>query len=166
MDEKLAVVLIMMTIFGTLGWIVHILTENRRRRERLRVFTEFHSRLMDRMGSAREFSDFLQTPGGQNFLDTLSLERGHPADRIARAVQLGIVFTCIGLGLLFAGSNVATEIMGGYLVLAAVLLALGIGFLLSAVASFFLARTFGMLHKFELRDELAASRSWPDSPKS
>src|SRR5829696_1905920 len=76
----LAPVLIVMTIFATMGWIVHVFVDGRRRRERLKVFTEFHSRLIDRMGSAKEFAEFLQTTGGQNFLDTLSLERGHPAD--------------------------------------------------------------------------------------
>jgi hypothetical protein len=157
-------VLIVMTIFATMGWIVHVFVDGRRRRERLKVFTEFHSRLIDRMGSAKEFAEFLQTTGGQNFLDTLSLERGHPADRIARAVQIGIIFTSVGLALFMAMGQVATEIEGGYYVLSAIILALGIGFVLSAVSSYALARTFGLLHKAELRDELAASRAWPEPP--
>ena len=98
----LAPVLIVMTIFATMGWIVHVFVDGRRRRERLKVFTEFHSRLIDRMGSAKEFAEFLQTTGGQNFLDTLSLERGHPADRIAKAVQIGIILTSVGLALFLA----------------------------------------------------------------
>jgi hypothetical protein len=32
------------------------------------------------------------------------------------------------------------------------------------VSSYALARTFGLLHKAELRDELAASRAWPEPP--
>jgi hypothetical protein len=32
------------------------------------------------------------------------------------------------------------------------------------VASYFLARTFGLLHKSQLRDDLMASRVWPDGP--
>jgi hypothetical protein len=157
-------VLVVMTIFATMGWIVHVLVDGRRRRERLKVFTEFHSRLIDRMGSAKEFAEFLQTSGGQSFLDTLSLERGHPADRIAKSVQAGIILTCVGLALFLAIGRVASEIEGGYYVLASIILSLGIGFMLSAVSSFALARTFGLLHKAELRDELASSRAWPDQP--
>jgi len=162
--NDLAPVLVVFTIFATMGWIVHTLADHVRRRERLKVFTEFHTRLIDRMGSAREFADFLQTAGGQNFLDTLSIERGHPADRISRALQIGIVLSCVGLGLLFAWNNVAPEIEGGYAVLAAVVLALGIGFLLSSIASYFTARMFGLLHKAQLQDELLNSRAWPDAP--
>lgn len=162
--RELAPVLVVMTIFATLGWTVHVLVDWRRRRERLKVFTDFHSRLIDRMGSAKEFAEFLQTSGGQNFLDTLSVERGHPADRIARAVQVGIILTSVGLALFLATNRVATEIEGGYYVLSSIILALGIGFLLSAVSSYALARTFGLLHKAELRDELTHSRAWPDQP--
>jgi hypothetical protein len=157
-------VFIVMTIFATMGWIVHVFVDGRRRRERLKVFTEFHSRLIDRMGSAKEFAEFLQTTGGQNFLDTLSLERGHPADRIARAVQVGVILTSVGLALFLSMDRVATEIEGGYYVLAAIILSLGIGFMLSAVSSYALARTFGLLHKAELRDELTQSRAWPVEP--
>jgi hypothetical protein len=164
--RDLAPVLVVMTIFATMGWIVHVLVDGRRRRERLKVFTEFHSRLIDRMGSANEFAEFLQTSGGQNFLDTLSLERGHPADRIARSVQVGIILTSVGMALFLASDRVANEIEGGYYVLSTIILSLGIGFVLSAVSSYALARTFGLLHKAELRDELSSSRSWPSqAPK-
>jgi hypothetical protein len=150
--------------FATIGYIVFVTVDGARRRERLKIFTEFHSRLIDRMGSAREFSDFLQTSGGQHFLETLSIERGHPAERMARAMQIGIVLTVVGLAMFFSLDNVALEIKGGYAVLSTVVLALGIGFLVSAVASYFLARTFGLLHKSQVRDDLLASRSWPDAP--
>jgi hypothetical protein len=159
--DELVPVLIVMTIFGTIGWIVQVIVEGYRRKERLKVFTDFHTRLIDRMGSAKEFGDFLQTQGGMNFLDTLSIERGHPLERIARGVQLGIVLTVVGLALFFVSPQVAVEVSGGYIVMSTIVLALGIGFLLSSVASYFLARTFG-LTRGGPREELLASRAWHD----
>jgi hypothetical protein len=78
-------ILIPLTAFFVVGWIVHTLVDGYRRRERMRTFTEFYGRLLDRMSTPKEFGDFLQTSGGQRFLDTLSVERGHPIERVLRA---------------------------------------------------------------------------------
>lgn len=163
--DDLAPVLVVATIFGTMGWVVQVIVDGYRRRERLKVFTEFHSRLIDRMGSAKEFGEFLQTAGGQHFLDSLSIERGHPLDRISRGVQLGVVLTVVGVALFFVNGQVAVEVHGGYMVFSTVILALGVGFLLSSLTSFFLARTFGLLHKTPPPDQFlpGATGNWPEA---
>ena len=68
-----------------------MVVDGNRRKERLKVFTEFHSKLIDRMGSSGEFASFLQSDGGKRFLESLSVEKGHPANRIMTAVQTGLV---------------------------------------------------------------------------
>jgi hypothetical protein len=139
--------LISIAFFTMIGWITHVIVDGRRRRERLRVFTDFHSKLIDRMGSAEEFGSFLQSPGGQRFLTTLSTERGGPQVGIMRSVHTGIVMFALGLGfsLLSRMGLWNTEGRGFLVAMGILLVALAIGFLLSAFASMRLAHSLGLM---------------------
>jgi hypothetical protein len=131
--------------FALVGWVVYILVEGSRRKERLRVFTDFHTKLIDRMGSAKDFGDFLQSDGGRKFLDSLSVEKSHPGERILRSVQSGFVLAAIGAGLFVAETFARWNSDGGLRVVGVLFLMAGAGFLLSSVASWFLSRQMGLL---------------------
>jgi hypothetical protein len=139
--------LVSVAFFTMIGWITHVIVDGRRRRERLKVFTDFHSKLIDRMGSAEEFGSFLQSPGGQRFLTTLSTERGGPQVGIMRSVHTGIVMFALGVGFsLLSRMGVWNTEGRSFLVAMGVLLvALALGFLLSAFASWRLAQTMGLM---------------------
>jgi hypothetical protein len=144
------------SLFTLIGWITYVIVDGRRRRERLKVFTEFHSKLIDRMGSARDFGDFLQSDGGQRFLATLSTERGGPQVGIMRSVHTGVIMLALGVGLLSL-TNVGVLAVEGrtfMLVVGVIVLALSIGFLLSAVASWRIAHALGVMehNRPELKD--------------
>ena len=149
-------ILLGLGFFGMIAWIVYVVVDGNRRKERLKVFTEFHSKLIDRMGSSTEFAAFLQSDGGRRFLETLSVEKGHPANRIMNAVQTGLVLTALGVGFFVAGSGVAVNFqnvsqwdVNGFRVAGSIFASLGIGFLLSAVSSFVLAKSLGVLKQAE-----------------
>jgi thiosulfate reductase cytochrome b subunit len=137
--------------FLVVGWIVYILVDGSRRKERMKTFTEFYSRLLDRMQSPKDFGDFLQTPGGQRFLETLTVEKGHPIDRVLRAVQAGLVLLMTGIGFYAAGEFAATsqhwDDRSFLRVVGVILMSLGVGFLLSATASFSITKSMGMLQR-------------------
>jgi len=80
----------------------------RQRSLRLKLTTEFNSKLLDRIGSVKDFNDFLQTEGGVKFMDSLTVERSssRPQDSILRATQIGIVLIMLGLGVLALGLHV------------------------------------------------------------
>jgi hypothetical protein len=145
--------LIPISAFLVFGWVVHTIVDGMRRRERMRTFTEFYSRLLDRMSSPKDFGDFLQTRGGQRFLDTLSVERGHPIERVLRAIQAGLVLLVLGLGCIAADTQVwwHDHDHGGLRVVGIIIMALGVGFLLSATASFSITKSLGLL-KRDLED--------------
>ncbi len=151
--EEVAV-LIPVAFFTAVGWIVYVVVEGSRRKERMKTFTDFYSRLLDRMQSPKEFGEFLQTPGGQRFLETLTVERGHPIDRVLRAVQAGLVVLLLGIGF-FAASEFA-RMAGNWdgqsflRIVGVILMALGVGFLLSATASFSITKSLGMLRRAPL----------------
>jgi hypothetical protein len=145
-------ILLGLGFFGMIAWIVYVIVDGNRRKERLRVFTDFHAKLIDRMGSSSEFAAFLQSDGGRRFLDSLSVEKGHPADRILNAVQAGLVLAALGVGFFVAGSSVAVNFdrvtewnVNGFRVAGSIFLSLGVGFLLSAISSFALAKSLGVL---------------------
>ena len=142
-------VLIPLTAFMVIGWIVQTIMEGLRRKERARTFTEFYSRLLDRMPSPKDFSDFLQTSGGQRFLDTLQVERGHPLERVLRAVQGGLVTLFLGLGFVAASTQARwdNEAAGSLRVTGIIFMAVGVGFLLSATASFSITKSLGLLKR-------------------
>jgi hypothetical protein len=150
-------ILLGLGFFSMIAWIVYVVVDGNRRKERLKVFTEFHSKLIERMGSSSEFAAFLQSEGGRRFLDSLSVEKGHPADRILNAVQTGLVLTALGIGFFVAGSDLAVNFhrvntewdVNGFRVAGSIFGSLGIGFLLSAVSSYVLARSMGILRQAE-----------------
>jgi hypothetical protein len=132
-------------LFALIGWVVYIIVDGSRRKERLRVFTDFHTKLIDRMGSAKDFGDFLQSDGGRKFLESLSVEKSHPGERILRSVQSGFVLLAIGAGLFAAEAFAQWNTDGGLRVVGMLFLMAGAGFLLSSGASWFLSKRMGLL---------------------
>jgi hypothetical protein len=130
--------------FTMVGWIVHVVVDGRRRRERLKIFTDFHSRLLDRIGSAREFGEFLQTEGGTRFLASLSVEGTGAQRGILRSVQFGVVLLALGSGFLLLGRTYVFD-EGGFTIVGTIVLSIAIGFLLSAALSLVLSRRLGLL---------------------
>src|SRR5262245_31089223 len=91
--------------FTMIGFIIWVLATSWQRRLRLKLTTDFNSKLLDRIGSIKDFNDFLQTEGGARFMDSLTVERptARPLDGILRATQIGIVLVMLGLGFFGLG---------------------------------------------------------------
>jgi len=143
-------VIIVPALFVMVGFIIWVLVNGWQRRLRLKLTTEFNNKLLDRIGSVKDFNDFLQTDGGAAFMDSLTVERGsaRPQDSILRAVQIGIVLLMLGLGLLALDWYFAVRYDGDtevLTVIGVIAASLGLGFLISAAVSYRLARMLGML---------------------
>ena len=145
--SSLTPVLIVACVFGAFSFLAWVFVDGARRRRQLQVTAEFHNKLLERMTNAREMAEFLDTPGGMRFVDSISMERTHPAQRILRAVQVGIVVCAAGIGCRVIGAQgqlLEPEAIEGFAILGIMLLSVGIGYLVSAGASFVLARTLGI----------------------
>ncbi len=153
--EHWAPMMVGLGFFTLIGWIVFVIVDGSRRKERLKVFTEFHAKLIERMQSAQDFGDFLQSDGGRRFIDSLSMERSHPADRILRAVQTGVVLTFLGVGMVAAGEVGLPDDwdIGAFRVMGIIFGSIGIGFLVSSATSYFLGRSLGVLSPTDMRVE-------------
>ncbi len=130
---ELPIGFVFIALFVMFGWIAFVQADGRRRRERLRLMTEFQGKLLDKLGSAQDLGAFLDSRGGTRFLDALTADHGGVHERVLRAVQTGVVLTCLGFGLLgLARAFAASEAQGFFIATGVIVLALGLGFLLSS----------------------------------
>jgi hypothetical protein len=140
--------LVPIAAFAAIAWVIYIVVDGIRQRQQIRLATEFHGKLLDRIGSAREFGEFLNTTGGAKFLDSLATHRqGGAPIRILRALQTGFVFLALGVGLfvLIAVRSLPFEAEEGMAAFATIATSIGIGLLLSAAASYVVSKRLGLM---------------------
>jgi hypothetical protein len=135
---NLVALLVPFAFFGTVSWIVYIVIRERTRREAHRV--ELNSKLLERVGSAREFGEFLGSPAGERFLQSLTVE---PRSRTVASVRFGGFAVILGLILWtasFAGQF--GQDTANWRIFATIMLALGLASLGSALISHVVASRF------------------------
>lgn len=136
-----------------LGWLIKSLLDFRRWLRLSRVQTEVHMKLVDRFASNEDLLNYIQTPAGRKFLESapIPLDTGPrrtlnaPVNRILWSVQAGVVIACAGFGLLYVSGRQVPEIAQPLFAMGALALAVGAGFVASAIVSYFLSRRLGLV---------------------
>lgn len=139
------------TIPGMFAWFVWVIFSTFRRYKIAKLQADVQSRLLEKVGSGQELLAYAQTDAGKQLLESLQVERTvsqAPYGKILGALQAGIVLFCFGIAMVWLRSHVSTNAEGadGFTVLGALSIALGLGFGISAAASYFLSRSFGLLN--------------------
>ncbi|HXM39664.1 MAG TPA: hypothetical protein VN924_00335 [Bryobacteraceae bacterium] len=145
--KDIAVMLVFLASLATAGWVVYLAAEVSKRQRRLKAQAELHGRLLDKFSSAHEVVEFLQTPGGAQFVDSFSGDREEPSNGILRSTHRGIVLVIVAAGCLFLSWYYRDSGENPLLVIGVVLLCLGVGFLLSAAVSHRLSRALGLAQR-------------------
>lgn len=158
---------VMMVVTGTIIWLVKMLVDHRRWLRQSKVQTEVHTKLLDRFASNDDLLGYIQSPAGKKFLESapISLDAdaqpriiGAPFGRIFWSVQAGAVLLVSGLGLQFVGQRQQWEEVGQPLSSMGILVvAIGLGFIISAAASYFLSRRLGLLPGYNAKHDAPAS---------
>jgi hypothetical protein len=153
-EPILVPLIIFTTVFGSVVWVVYLIVAAIRSRQQMRLSTEFHAKLLERIGSARELGELLNSEGGRSLLETLVVDRTPaPQQRILRAAQSGTVLVTVGIGILlalmFAVRDWPRGVGSGVFVIASVVVATGTGLLLSAKVSHSISRNLGLLDRAE-----------------
>ena len=153
-------------VTGTLIWLVKMLVDHRRWLRQSKVQTEVHTKLLDRFTTNDDLLAYIQSPAGKKFLESapISLEPtrtprsvGAPFGRIFWSVQAGAVLLLTGFGLQFVGQRQQWEEIGQPLSSMGILVvAIGLGFLISAAASYFLSRRLGLLPDYNAKRDVPA----------
>jgi len=133
-------------VFGFFSWFVWVVFSTIRRIKTAKLQAEVQSKLLERVGSGQELLAYAQTDAGKELIVSLRVESASsPYTRIIGALQTAIIMMCVGLALLFLRGRVAgTE--EGLLVFGTLITVLGVGFGLSAAASYYLSKSFGLLN--------------------
>lgn len=142
--EELAPVLGVATFFGVCGWIFRLFLNHRRQTKIVLLQSELQKQLLDKFDSTEELRHFLESDSGRNFIDSTPVEKQSPHGRIMGALQSGLIMTTAGLACLYLRHQIPDG-REMFVFLGAIGLALGLGFLLSAGATYFLSRKWGLI---------------------
>jgi len=101
-------IIILPQVFGLVGFLLWIALTAWERRRRLQLMSDFHIRLFDRLGSLKEFSDFVRTSEGQALMKFVMTDPQAEASRSAniRTLQIGVVLLSLSVGLFSVGRTV------------------------------------------------------------
>jgi len=143
-------VLVPIAVFAMIGWIVYIIVTSARRKQQIKATAEFQGKILEKMGSTKDFGEFLETDGGKRFMSTLTVEGPSAKTRIVRCAEQAVICLSVGVGFLLLGSWFEDGRMG-LVILGTIITACGIGSLISCVSSYFLSRNFGLFEPPDVR---------------
>jgi hypothetical protein len=142
-----------LSIFTGVAWLLKMLVDHRRWSRLSKIQTEVHNKVLDRMQSNEDLLAYIQTPAGRRFLESapIPLESprtiGAPLGRILWSAQAGAVLTVLGIGIGLVSRTTLEEVAPPLAAMGAIVLALGVGFLVSAALAYLLTRRLGLLNE-------------------
>jgi hypothetical protein len=139
-------IIVAVTIPGMFCFFAWLIFTTIRRYKIAKLQAEVQSRLLEKIGSGQELLAYAQTETGRQLLESLKVERVAPHGRIIGALQAGIVLVVFGAGMLAVRSHVPDQGVEGFTIFGALIVSLGLGFALSAAASYYLSKSFGLLN--------------------
>jgi len=138
--------------FCLIGWLMRNLMDYRRWIRQNKVQTEAHTRLLERLTGNEELLAYIQSPAGAKFLESspITLDAGPrnvgaPLGRILWTIQAGVVLVSGGVGLLLVGAKTTDDAAQAFHALGLLGVALGAGFVISAIISFMISRHLGLV---------------------
>ena len=139
-------------ITGVIVWVIRMIVTSRRWNKLSKVQYDVHSKLLERFTTNEDLLAYMQTPAGRRFLESAPIRLPDeprsmtaPFSRILWSVQAGIVLVLTGIGMLYVSSTFTDEPAQFFMVIGVITLALGGGFIVSAVAAYGLSRKLGLL---------------------
>ena len=156
---------VFVVILGVLLWLLRVLLENRRWGRVFSVQTEIYNKLLDRFSSNEEMLAYIRSESGKRFLESATMPFGptvqpqasSPVARVLTPLQLGVVLTMVGIGMIYLRPSVP-DAVAPLSIFGTLALTLGIGFILSAGLAFGLARHLGLLPQSGVTSERGLGR--------
>ncbi|MGA8502244.1 MAG: hypothetical protein WB683_11890 [Candidatus Sulfotelmatobacter sp.] len=144
MNQDVVVSIAIPSMFAWFAWVIF---STIRRYKIAKLQAEVQTKLLEKVGSGQELLAYAQTEAGRELLESLKVERVAPHGRIIGALQTGIILLFFGAALLLLRNHVSFEGESeGFVIFGTLICALGVGFALSAVASYYLSKSFGLLN--------------------
>ena len=131
--------------------LIKTLIDHRRWTRLSKIQTDVHTKILDRFSSNDDLMAYIQTPAGRKFLESspISIDTPRslsaPLGRILWSAQAGAVLTVLGLGITLVSRNALEEVAPPLAAMGAVVISLGVGFLVSAFLAYTLTRRFRLM---------------------
>ena len=148
----IAGLIVFSTVVGLLVWVIRSVINYRSWLRATKIQTDAHTKIFDRLASNEDLMAYVQSPAGQRFLTSASLTVdvlprtvGAPIGRILWSMQAGVVVALAGAGLWIAKASVVEEVAQVLHLVAVLAMAVGIGFIVSALLAYALSHRLGLL---------------------
>jgi hypothetical protein len=140
-------------------WLTHVLLENRRWNRIFKLQSDMHGKLIERFGTSQEVLTYMGTEAGKRFLEATPIAVGFepqqpvpsPVARVLTPLQIGVVMTLLGIGLIFLRHSIPDG-DAPLLLVGTVVLMPGLGFIISAGITWVLTRHLGLMPDRGVRD--------------
>jgi hypothetical protein len=142
-----------LTVISLLYALLRQALEYRRWRRQIQIQTDIHTKLLDRMTNNQELLAYIETSAGRRFLEApVPLMAQAPASSIAPvarilwSVQIGVIVVAAGIGFWIARTTVSDpDLISVFQVMGSLAMAVGVGFVVSALMSWALSQRMGLL---------------------
>lgn len=139
-------------VIGVIG-IAKYLIEYRRWYRVSKMNAEVHNKILDRFGSNEELLAYIDSPAGRRFLEATPIAPGGstprpvgaPYGRIMLSVQIGLLLIAGAIGLLLVSHRAIEEVREMLASMAILAFCLGVGSVVSSMASYVLSKRLGLL---------------------
>jgi hypothetical protein len=142
MQEVLTVAI----VFGMVSWVTWVIASTIRRGHTARAVANLHSKLLDKCTSNQELLSYLESQSGRRFLESTTTSESNPSGRILNAIQAGTIAALAGGAMLIVRTEERLDWDGRefLVIFGSLLLAIGLGYLVSAAVSYVLCRSWGL----------------------
>jgi hypothetical protein len=137
---------------GLIVWLIRTLVDYRRWNRLTKVQTDVHTKLLDRFTANEDLLAYIQSPAGAKFLESSPItldaaprSMGAPLGRILWSLQGGLVLVAAGIGFQVVSARVSDEASQPMHAFGVLGIALGLGFIISAIISFVISRRLGLI---------------------
>ena len=135
-------VVAIVAVFSTICFITWTIFSSVRRLRMARTQADVQTILLSRFDSAQNMAAYAQTDAGQKFLSAIRFDHETPMGPMLDCVRWGIVILFLGGGLCILRAMGAVD--SDVIIPGVLALALGIGFEVAALVSWYLYRSMGL----------------------
>ena len=131
-----------------IAWIIKIFQTNRRTLKLANMQMQTQNRLIDKFDNVEDLQAYLESDAGSQMIQATPLEKSTPYGRILGSIQAGVILSLGGLAI-FLMSNYVPGQEGedfAMMFLGTLGIAIGVGFLISAGAAFWLSKSWGLIN--------------------
>jgi len=111
---------------------------------KMRQKSQLQNKILEKFTTVQEFNDFIQSKEGNTFLNFLSFNGSTPRQKILSSLSKGVIISFVGISLILIG-QIFTGESKYFLAAGVVLIALGVGFLVSTFISYTLSKKWGII---------------------